>query len=82
MQQNSGDERELEYRLDTMDTFQLAENAARVVPQLMRIAIFTNPSTMDDAFFFETVAVNRGLSVKVFPSLKEARGWLQERQSV
>ena len=60
------DERELAYRLDTLDTFRLAENAARVVPQLVRIAIVTNLPTMEDAFPYETVAVNRGLTAKVF----------------
>jgi len=72
------DERELEYRLDTVDTFELATQAARAVPSLTKIAIATGPSNQADADFYETVAVNRGLSVKFFPDLDSARAWLNK----
>lgn len=72
------DERELEYRLSTIDTFQLAETAVRAAPKLVRIAIATGPENLEDAAFYETVAKNRGLSVKIFQNLDAARDWVRE----
>lgn len=71
------DERDLEYRLSTIDTFQLAEAAVQAAPKLVRIAIATGPDNLEDASFYETVAKNRGLSVKVFQELVEARDWVR-----
>ncbi len=70
------DERELEYRLGTVDTYQLAETAVQAAPKLVRIAIVIGPENLEDAAFYETVAKNRGLSVKVFQEMNEARKWL------
>jgi len=70
------DERDLEYRLGTIDTFQLAETAVQAAPKLARIAIVTEPENLESASFYETVAKNRGLSVKVFQEMEKARAWL------
>lgn len=75
------DERELEYRLKTVDTFQAAEFIAAAAPRVARIAIVCHPGCMEDAAFWETVAVNRGLSVRMFRGLDEATRWLDELEA-
>jgi len=67
---------DLEYRLDTVDTFRAAEFIAANAPRVGRIALVCNPRHLVDARFFEDVAVNRGLLVRVFKDLDVARHWL------
>ena len=66
----------LEYRLGTFDTYQAAEFMAAQLPWLGRAAIVCNEKSIDDAKFWETVAVNRGLTVRVFKDVDSARKWL------
>ena len=66
----------LEYRLGTFDTFQAAEFMAAQVPKLGKAAIVCNAKFIEDAKFWETVAVNRGLTVRVFKDAASARSWL------
>ncbi len=70
------DERALEYRLSTIDTFQIASDIADAAPRLAQVALVCNPQYIDDATFWENVAVNRGLTVKVFKELEAALHWL------
>jgi hypothetical protein len=70
------DERNLEYRLGTLDTFASAEFMSRQVPKLAKIAIVCNEKFIVDGHFWETVAVNRGLTVRVFKDMESARQWL------
>ena len=70
------DELELTYRLGTLDTFTAAETISHRAPRVGRVAIVCNPQHFSDAKFWETVAVNRGLMVCVFPALPEADAWL------
>ena len=72
------DETGLEYRLGTFDTFKAAEALANYAPRLNKAAITCNPQYLQDAQFWETVAVNRGLSVRAFLDIGAARSWLQE----
>jgi hypothetical protein len=72
------DEIRLEYRLGTLDTFKAAEFIAGRAPKLGKAAIVCNIQGASDGKFWETVAVNRGLSVRVFTDLSEARRWLLE----
>lgn len=72
------DERELEYRLKTVDTFQAAEFIVANAPRVARAALVCSPTGLEDAAFFETVAVNRGLTLRVFRDLSEAVRWLAE----
>jgi hypothetical protein len=58
------------------ERYELGEIAAKVWGHTLRVAIISKPS--DISGFFENVAVNRGASVKVLPSLKEAEEWLSE----
>ncbi len=72
------DEVDLEYRLDTLDTFQAAEFIAANAPHVARIAIVCNPKFIEDARFWEDVAVNRGLTVRMFRDMVAATKWLGE----
>lgn len=73
------DERELEYRLNTFDTYEAAGVVAEHAPHVARVAIVCQPRMLPDALGWETFAVNRGLTVRVFDDLDEARNWLQGR---
>lgn len=70
------DERALEYRLSTIDTFDLARQIIDIAPKLAKVALVCNPMSSSDAQFFENVVVNRGLSVRVFKTLTDAKNWL------
>jgi hypothetical protein len=68
-------------RLGTMSVFTLvAERSARVGPLLRRVAyVDVNPaSDMDSMRFAETVAVNRGVNLRVFATVPDAEKWLLE----
>ena len=70
------DERQLVYRLTTLDTFAAAEYIAKEAPHIARIALVCAPQFFADAAFWENVAVNRGLSVCAFKDLERAKAWL------
>jgi len=70
-------ELDLEYRLGTVDTYQAAEFIAANAPHVGRAAIVCNPKYLADARFWETVATNRGLTVRVFKDTDAASQWLK-----
>lgn len=70
------DERQLEYALGTFDIFESARFIAEHVPRLAKTAIVTGANEIQDVAFWETVAVNRGLHVKMFQNMDEAEAWL------
>ena len=72
------DERDLEYRLSTIDTYEEAEFISAHAPHVARVAIIPNEKYVQDAQFWETVAVNRGLLVRMFQDPGAARVWLLE----
>jgi hypothetical protein len=72
------DERNLEYALDTFDTFQSAQKIAELAPRLARIAIVCGPQFFKDGKFWETVAVNRALQVRVDTDIERAKEWLHK----
>jgi hypothetical protein len=72
------DERELTYALDAFDTFKSAEMIAMAVPMPGRLAIVCGPDSLPDAEYWETVAVNRGLAVRVYAEVEPALAWLTE----
>ncbi len=64
-------------RLDTMAVFQIAsEGSSRLKEQFKAIAYVDVNAESDLMKFAETVAVNRGLPVKVFASVNDAERWL------
>ena len=73
------DERELDYALDTLDTYDCAAFlASHVTHPQAKIAIVPKPEHLDDASFWEDVAVNRGLTVRMFRDMEEAEAWLAD----
>ena len=72
------DERNLEYRLGLVDTYALAEYAAKKAPFLVRVAIIHRPEDAQEAEFYETVATNRGLAVRIFNDFDAALTWIKE----
>lgn len=70
------DERELEYRLGTLDIFESAAFIAAAAPKVARVAIVCQPRFAADAAFWEDVAVNRGLTVRMFRDVAAAETWL------
>lgn len=71
------DERELEYAIGTLDIYQSASMIAQTAPHIARVAIVCNPQFLKEGEFWETVAVNRGLMVRMFTEMEEARDWLE-----
>lgn len=71
------DERQLEYRLGTVDTFKAAEFLATNAPRLAKIAIVCAEKFFADLKFWETVANNRGLEVRTFQDFEAARRWVE-----
>lgn len=72
------DERELEYRIGTFNTYELARQTAERVPHVVRVALLPGQTGEEDAAFWENVVVNRGLTARVFRTDAEARQWLGE----
>jgi hypothetical protein len=64
-------------RLGIMDVFDVAAEGSRRAPaQITAMAYVDVHGSGDLMKFAETVAMNRGLSVRVFASLPEAQQWL------
>ena len=72
------DETELVYALGTFDTFEAARFISEHAPDVAKVAIVCSPENIIDADFWETVAVNRGLYVKVFKNMADAENWLMK----
>ncbi len=72
------DERNLEYAIGTFDIFEAATIIAEQAPRVARIAIVCRPQFLDDGNFWETVAVNRGLHVRMYTDINLAKSWLNE----
>ena len=72
------DERELKYNISTVDIYYLAKYYAEIVPSLVKAALVYNPAFKDDAKFWEDAITNRGLIVRIFTDIEQARQWLME----
>jgi hypothetical protein len=72
------DERKLQYTLSTLDTYQLAEEASAYSTHTNRIAIVCSAKYLKDGLFYETVASNRGLTVRVTTDYDKAVDWLNK----
>lgn len=71
------DERELEYSISVADTYKLAEAASKYAVNVLKIAIVCDAKNLVDGKFYETVALNRGLLVRVTDDIDEAINWLK-----
>ena len=70
------DETDLQFSLETYDNFKSASYVSESIPHNVKIAIVCRPENYEMDIFRETVAVNRGLTVKVFTMRKNAEDWL------
>ena len=65
--------------LDTIETYEVAGQGLPSQPnarRLIRSAILDHSENLERIRFFETVAINRGLTVKVFDDEETAVRWL------
>ena len=72
------DERELEHTLNEGDIYFLAEQYSTSLPSLAKAAIVFDSEYTQNVEFWETCAVNRGLSIRVFKSIETALAWLND----
>ncbi len=70
------DERKVEYRLSTFDTFKLAEFVVEQIPGAGKFALVFDKKYSDDITFWETVIVNCGLTARVFDNPESALKWV------
>ena len=60
-----------------MDRFKIAiEYAQFFSGSNIKISLVSNKNLISPEDFFETVAINRGVNIKVFVDIKEAKKWL------
>jgi len=71
------DERELEYRLGTTETYRAGEYVARMAPRVVRVALVCSQAAYGDGRFWGDVTGNRGMQTRVFTDIDEARAWLE-----
>jgi hypothetical protein len=69
------DERRLEYRLSTIDIYKLAEFISANAAEAAKVALVVQPGAAADRFF-EDATVNRGMQLRLFTGMADARKWL------
>jgi hypothetical protein len=72
------DERELEYKIDTVQIYELAKIYAELDGILEKVAFVCSPEFLKDARFMENVCSNRGLVYKAFENYEKADEWIRE----
>ncbi len=73
------DERNLEYTIDGLDSYDSARKIAEEAPKLARVAIICRPESLKKGKLWEIVAVNHGLQVRVDTDISRARAWLDQQ---
>lgn len=61
----------------TFDTYESARLIVEAAPKIAQVAIVCKDDDFKDAQFWETVASNRGLHIRVFKDPTSAEEWLQ-----
>ena len=67
-------------RLRTLDVYQIAsmsDQARTIVREIAYVDILAEGDLMK---FAETIAVNRGLPIRIFSNVDDAKAWLQRRR--
>jgi len=72
------DERELEYRIDTVEIYELARIYAELDGIIEKVAFVCSPEFLEDARFMENASKNRGLIYRAFDDYKAADEWVRE----
>jgi len=65
-------------QMSVIDRFDVAEYGARTIHERIKVAVLGREDQILPDRFFEQVAVNRGLRLKLFTDADEAADWLQE----
>jgi hypothetical protein len=65
--------------LSTTNIFDVIADRAPDGMKLDRIAYVDSTRDLTEAYFAETVAMNRGVNVRLFPNVAAAAGWLTQR---
>lgn len=63
-------------RLEAGDVFEVASSGALSALGVFQAIAHVDPQMGDMADFAETVAINRGMPVKTFTNVEQARAWL------
>jgi hypothetical protein len=77
------DLRRVQWRLGTLDIYELAANlASHSELRRTKIAVLVLPGPdFDNALFFETCSVNRGMTVDAFTNFEDAIQWFFTRET-
>ena len=67
-------------RLEASDVFEIASTGAIKALGIFQAVAYVDPQMGDMADFAETVAINRGMPVKIFTSVEQARKWLLRQE--
>jgi len=70
------DERCLKHDLSVIDTYELGESVSKYAPRIGQAVLVVSQEDMHAELFYETVLINRGLSIKVTTNMAEAEEWL------
>jgi len=69
-------------RLDTIDVFQIAASGRDRALGVFQAIAYVDVNAVGDLMqFAETVAVNRGIPVRVFSAVADAKKWLLDQES-
>ena len=71
------DEAGVAYRLGTVGDYHSGCFVSQLAPRPLKIAVLCRPEGWSNAKFWETVAVNRGVSVRVFREQNSAEAWVR-----
>jgi len=68
-------------RLDTLEVFDVASEKSEQSLGIFKAVAYVDVNAKNNEMmrFAETVAVNRGLPARVFPTVAEAEQWLQDK---
>ena len=72
------DETRLTSVLDTVGQYEMVTRLVAKVHSYLKVAMVVNPANYAETSFGSMVAENRGINIRVFTSLAEARGWLNQ----
>ncbi len=72
-------ESEMTAVLDKVSQYEMVRHLVSLVPYDLSIAFVVNEENHEDAAFGVLVAGNRGMNIKVFMDVDEAREWLQQQ---
>ena len=64
--------------LSTLDRYRVGQYGSDTITRTTRFAMLARADQVSPDKFFENIAVNRGLNLKVFTNIDETVAWLKE----